>query len=100
MAHENNSHVQLLANLVDPDDEEDSEYRYLVDQTHVKYVSVAPSVLPKNDWTFAPALIPLLQPFPPGDWNVGHVSLDPTSPGRPVLRITNRDLWEIENVWH
>lgn len=67
MAHENNSHAQLLANLVDPDDEEDSEYRFLVDQTHVKYVTVAPGVLPKSDRIFAPALIPLLPPFPPGD---------------------------------
>lgn len=64
MAHEINSNVQLLANLVDPDDEEDSEYRFLVDGKYIKYVTVAPGVLRKCDRTFSPALIPLLPPFP------------------------------------
>lgn len=101
MTEETNSNVQLLANLVDPDDEEDSEYRFLVDQRHIKYVTVAPGVLPKSDRTFAPALIPLLPPFPPGDWNEGHVYLDPTDPGRALFsRVAKNDLPGVEHVWH
>lgn len=75
-------------------------YLFLVDQKHVKYVTVEPGVLPKGDRTFAPVLIPLLAPFPPSDWNVGHVSKDPTS-GRPIFSsIVNNDLPGVTNVWH
>ena len=59
--------VQLLATLVDFNDEEESEYRFLVDGKHTKYVTVDPGVLPKNDGTFATVLITILPPFPPGD---------------------------------
>jgi hypothetical protein len=84
MAAITNTNLQLLAALVDSKDEEDSEYRFLVDEQHVKYVTVDPGVLPKDDRTFAPVLIALLPLFPPGDWNEGHISKDPVT-GRPGL---------------
>lgn len=40
-----NSNVQLLTLLVDSIDEDDSEYRFLVDGKHVKYITVAPGAL-------------------------------------------------------
>lgn len=58
-----------------------------VDGEHVKYVTVDPSVLPKADCTFAPVLVPILPPFPHGDWNAGHVSKDPH-----VLGIKHSDI--------
>ncbi|KAL6696518.1 hypothetical protein J3F84DRAFT_299583 [Trichoderma pleuroticola] len=95
-----NSNVQLLAVLVDWDDEEEGEYRFLVDGKDTKYVTVDPGVLPKDNRTFGPILIPLLPPFPPGDWNEGHVSKDSLS-GQPVFsRYTRSDLPEISNTWH
>ncbi|KAJ4861797.1 hypothetical protein T069G_02751 [Trichoderma breve] len=79
-----NSNVQLLAVLVDWDDEEEGEYRFLVDGQ-------------SDLW---PVLIPLLPPFPPGEWNEGHVSKDPLS-GHPVFsHYTQSDLPEISNTWH
>lgn len=93
-----NSNVQLLAVLVDWDDEEEGEYRFLVDGKDTKYVTVEPGVLPKDNRTFGPILIPLLPPFPPGDWNEGHVSKDPLS-GQPVFSHYSRsDLSEISNT--
>ncbi|KAI0117762.1 hypothetical protein GGR51DRAFT_500058 [Nemania sp. FL0031] len=95
-----NSNVRLLANLVDPNDEEESEYRFLVDEKHVKYVTVDPGVFPKGDRTFAPVLIPMLPPFPPGNWNEGHISKDPLTQ-RPVFsRVTDSDLPGIRNTWY
>jgi predicted Ser/Thr protein kinase len=95
-----NSNVQLLATLVDSNDEEESEYRFLVDEKHVKYVTVDPGVFPKNDRTFAPVLITMLPPFPPGDWNEGHISKDVFT-GHPVFsRNTNRDLPGVKSIWH
>jgi hypothetical protein len=52
------SNVKLLHNLVDLDYEEESEYCSLVDGKHVKYVAADAGVLPKDDQTFGPVLIP------------------------------------------
>lgn len=95
-----NNNVRLLATLVDPDEDEESEYRFLVDGRHVKYVTVAPSILPKNDRTFAPAVIAGLPPFPPGDWNEGHVSRD-SACGEPIfIHIAKADLPGVKTTWH
>ncbi|KAI0401774.1 hypothetical protein F4802DRAFT_609200 [Xylaria palmicola] len=100
MATITNSNVRLLTVLVDSNDEEESEYRFLVDEEHVKYVTVDPGVFPKDDRTFAPVLIPMLPPFPPGKWNEGHISKDPFT-GHPVFsRVTHSDLPGIRNTWY
>ncbi|KAL6827544.1 hypothetical protein V8C40DRAFT_264748 [Trichoderma camerunense] len=92
--------LQLLAVLVDWDDEDDGEYRFLVDGKDTKYVTVEPGVLPKDNQTFGPILIPLPPPFPPGEWNEGHVSKNPLS-GQPVFsHYTQSDLPAISNTWH
>ncbi|KAK4108842.1 hypothetical protein N656DRAFT_839548 [Canariomyces notabilis] len=73
-----NHNIQLLTTLVDPDDQEEGEYRFLVNGTHVKYVTVAPGTLPKDDRTFAP-----------------------TDTGKPVfLRTEKADLPGVKTIWH
>lgn len=100
MATTTNSNVRLLTVLVDWDDEDVGEYRFLVDEKHIKYVTVDPGVLPKDDRTFAPILIPMLPPFPPGNWNEGHVSKDPLTQRPFFSRVTHSDLPEVRNIWH
>lgn len=95
-----NSNVQLLTLLVDPSDEDDSDYRFLVDGKEVKYVTVAPGTLPKDDRTFAPVLIPMLPTFPKGDWNQGHVSKDPATGELSFTSYEKVDLDGIEYTWH
>lgn len=100
MIAKTNSNIQLLATLVDFEDEEESEYRFLVDDKHVKYVTVDPGVFPKDDRTFAPVLIAMLPPFPPGAWNEGHISKDPST-GLPVFsRTSQSDLAAVQTTWH
>ena len=95
-----NSHVHLLTALVDFEDKEESEYRFLVDGRHVKYVTVAPGTLPKDDRTFSPVLLPSLPPFPSGDWNEGHISQDAQT-GRPgFTSVRKSSLSGVKNVWH
>jgi len=95
-----NKNVQLLATLVDSDDKEESEYRFLIDGTHVKYVTVAPEILPKDGRTFAPAVLAGLPPLPRGNWNVGHVGYDSAS-GEPVfLHTAKDDLPGVQTIWH
>ncbi|KAI0490601.1 hypothetical protein F4859DRAFT_13847 [Xylaria cf. heliscus] len=95
-----NPNIQILATLVDFNDEEESEYRMLVDNKHVKYITVDPGVFPKDDRTFAPVLIEMLPPFPPGDWNTGHISKEQFT-GHPVFSHTTKsNLPGVENIWH
>ncbi|KAI1175432.1 hypothetical protein F4777DRAFT_578927 [Nemania sp. FL0916] len=92
--------IQLLTVLVDSEDEDESEYRFLINGKDVKYVTVDPGVFPIKIRNFAPVLIPLLPPFPPGDWTEGHISKDPST-GHPVFsRTTNDVLPGVENIWH
>ncbi|KAI3324254.1 hypothetical protein HD806DRAFT_522076 [Xylariaceae sp. AK1471] len=56
---------------------------FLVDEKHVKYVTVDPGVFPKDNRTFAPVLIPMLPPFPP-----------------VFSRVTHSDLPGIRNTWY
>nr|AIW00666.1 hypothetical protein [Shiraia sp. slf14] len=97
---ERNDNVQLLAALVDWDDVEDSEYRFLVDGKDVKYITTAPGIFPKDDRTFAPILIPLLPKFPPGDWNEGHVSKNKITGELEFTKYTPAILPGLENNWH
>ncbi|KAF4952548.1 hypothetical protein FGADI_6619 [Fusarium gaditjirri] len=64
---ERNTNVRLLAYLIDDDDTNDSDYRFLVNGA-------------KDDRTFEPILLgELPPPFPTGDWNHGYVARDPES---------------------
>lgn len=75
-----NANVRLLACLVDEDDTDSSDYRFLLDSQHVKYVITAPGTFrgAEDDRTFEPILLGSLFPcFPVGDWNRGHVAKDP-----------------------
>lgn len=58
-------------------------------------------MLPAGNLTFAPVLIPLLPPFPPGDWNQDHVSRDPTTGQDAVFsRLPRSILPAVETIWH
>lgn len=99
MTHARNRNVQLLAVLVDWDGKEDGECRFLVDGKNTKYVTVEPGILPKDNRTFDPILIPLIPPFPPGE-NEGHVSKDPLSGHTVFSHYMQSDLPGISNTWH
>lgn len=103
LARERNSNVQLLAALVDTIDTKDANdgaYRFLVDGKHVKYVSIEPGILPSDDRTFGPVLIPLLPEFPSGDWNEGHVGKDKDTGKVSFSRLKKKKLPGIGNIWH
>jgi hypothetical protein len=95
-----NNNVQLLATLVDANDEDESEYRFLVDGTRVKYVTVAPGILPMDDRTFAPAVLAGLPPLPPGDWNMGHIGCESASREPAFLSTAKANLPGIKATWH
>lgn len=90
--------VQLLQASVDEDDE--SHFRFLIEGKFVKYVTVAVGLYAADDMCFAPALIPLLPPFPYGDWNDGYVARNPEN-GQPYFaRAIKKQLPSVKSAWH
>ena len=101
-----NTNVQLLACLVglqDAIDLDDSHYRFLVDGKYVKYVTTAPGALggEEIDWSFGPILLSeLLPPFPPGNWNKGHVAKGPETGEVAFIEVKTEPLAGVESLWH
>jgi predicted Ser/Thr protein kinase len=90
--------IQVLQVSVDPDDE--SHFRVLVGGRLTKYLTLDTGVYDPDDMCFAPSLIPLLPPLPPGDWNMGHISKDPTH-GHPYFAIATKILLPtVTHIWH
>jgi hypothetical protein len=98
-----NANVRLLACLIDEDDTNNSDYRFLVDGQHVKYISTAPGTFrgAEDDRTFEPILLgELLPPFPIGDWNQGHAAWDPESGKSAFVRTETLRFAGVKNLWH
>ncbi|KPM46435.1 hypothetical protein AK830_g12 [Neonectria ditissima] len=91
------SNLQLLQASVDQDDE--SDFRILVDGTVVKYITIAPGLFSQEDMCFAPSLFSLLPPLPPGDWITGRVSRHPVTGVAHFETVTNAKLPGIRNTW-
>lgn len=98
-----NANVQLLACLVDEDNTDDSDYRFLIDRQHIKYVTTAPGTFreAEDHRTFEPILLgKLFPPFPIGDWNRGHVAKDPQTGEDTFVKTETVHLAGVENLWH
>jgi len=59
------SDIQMLQACIDEEDE--SYFRFLINEDTIKYISITGGVYATDDMCFAPALITLLPPLPPGD---------------------------------
>ena len=90
--------VHMLQASIDEDEE--SHFRFLADDSFVKYVTIDHGLFSPDVMAFAPALLPLLPDFPPGDWNVGRVSRDQEVTGRPVFsEWTRESLPSVRQTW-
>lgn len=90
--------VQLLQAEVDEDNE--SHFRFLCNGHHVTYVTIATGIYTADDMCFAPVLIPLLPPFPPGDWNDGYIARDPKDGTPCFVRAAKLQLPGVRSAWH
>ncbi|TLS27248.1 hypothetical protein PpBr36_04929 [Pyricularia pennisetigena] len=66
--------IRLLNADVDPESDQESHLRLLVDQKFTKHITVSGGLFDPDDMCFEPCLIDLLPPLPPGDWNTGRIS--------------------------
>ncbi|RKL04092.1 hypothetical protein BFJ68_g11277 [Fusarium oxysporum] len=98
-----NSNVRLLACLLDGDDIMQSDYRFLVDGSLVKYVITAPGTFlcDHEDRAFEPVVLGNLFPhFPPGDWNNGHVARGPATGEPSFVKTEIVQFPGAQNCWH
>ncbi|KAL2167500.1 hypothetical protein VTG60DRAFT_1194 [Thermothelomyces hinnuleus] len=92
------SDIQLLQASIDPEGE--SDFRILVDNTYVKYLTIDAGIYDPEDMAFGPSLISLLPPLPPGNWNIGHIRMDPASQQAHFAFTSSSPLPAITNIWH
>lgn len=90
--------IQVLQASVDPESE--SEFRLLVNNKFVKYISIDGGLYDSDDMCFGPSLISLLPPLPPGDWNEGHISRNLTTGNVHFAAVSKTRLPGITNPWH
>lgn len=97
--------IELLQASTDPDDI--SEFCFLVDHQHIKYITVDPYIFDDMDLIFEPTLIEILLPLlPAGDWNLAGI-FQATSPEKsssgnaePQIETLTRVLPGIREIWH
>ncbi|KUI68537.1 hypothetical protein VM1G_04689 [Cytospora mali] len=94
--------LQLQAYILQPNG--DSEYRFLVDSTNIRYISIDAGALPCKSlvhFPCHPCVRRVLPPLPKGFWNQGHIVKCPRT-GLPVLSTTSLrgDFPGVKHLWH
>lgn len=92
------SQIQLLQACVD--EETESEFHILVNNKYIKYITVDHGLYNVEDMCFGPSLIELIPPFPPGDWNEGHVTRDTETGTIGFSAIERSNFPGVERAWH
>ncbi|KAI9739836.1 MAG: hypothetical protein M1835_003191, partial [Candelina submexicana] len=88
-----------LLNLEVDNQVEESYFRILDNDKHVKYISIDVGIYNTEDLCFEPVLLSILPPFPPGPWNVGYIAKDDR--GKPYFASTEtKELPGIISTWH
>ena len=80
-------------------EEADGDFRILVDAKYVKYLTVDPGLYDIRTMCFGPTLFSALPPLPLGDWNQGHISINPKD-GRAHFIGERIQFPQIMHTWH
>ncbi|KAI0892967.1 alpha-galactosidase A precursor [Annulohypoxylon nitens] len=90
--------ILVLQASVDPEDT--SEFRVLVDNKFVKYITIDAGLYDSDEMCFGPSLISLLPPLPPGDWTTGHISRNLKTGDAHFSAVSKTHLQGITKDWH
>jgi len=88
--------LRLLDLEVDPTE---GHYRFCTPDAHFKYVTINTDVFPLLTMCAEAYLLPLLPPFPSGDWNTGRIAKDITS-GQPCFTSVKKEDLPTIATWH
>lgn len=90
--------ILVLQASVDP--EAISEFRVLVDNKFVKYITIDAGLFGRDEMCFGPSLISLLPPLPPGDWTTGRISRNLKTGEAHFSAVSKSHLQGITKNWH
>jgi hypothetical protein len=93
------NNFKLLQAYVDSSDEDESEFRILVDDKFVKYLTMDPKMYnpeEMGDENIVNCNVPLL---PPGNWNTGHISVNCAGSAH-FSEIKKVELPGVTHLWH
>lgn len=82
------------------DQEAESEFRILVDNKFVKYITTDVGLFDCDEMCFGPSLTSLLPPLPPGDWNKGRISRNLKTGNIHFSAVSKTHLPGITKTWH
>lgn len=92
------SNIQVLQASVDAESE--SEFRVLIDNKFVKYITIDGGLYDCDEMCFGPSLISLLPPLPSGNWNEARISRDPKTGGAHFAAVSKTSLPGIAKIWY
>lgn len=96
------THSQVNVELLqaEADEEDQSFFRLLVGNRHIKYVTINPGLYNVEDMCFGPSLVTLLPKLPAGDWNDALVAKNEVN-GQPYFAHAIRTNFPgVKNTWH
>ncbi|PVI01100.1 hypothetical protein DM02DRAFT_591635 [Periconia macrospinosa] len=97
VAHYTTPNIQLLQASADPDDA--SEFRILVDDKSIKYITIDAGVYEVDDMCFGPSLVSILPSLPSGKWNTGYITRHPTDGSPYFASVAEVKFPGIKNPW-
>ncbi|KAL8755234.1 MAG: hypothetical protein Q9199_003795 [Rusavskia elegans] len=98
--------INLLAaelcvlDVADDPDTPATHYRLSKNSDRIVYVSIDAGVYDEDDYCVPSVLLDLLPPFPPGDWNKGHITRTEERPEAHFAWTRLADLPAITPTWH
>lgn len=79
---------------------EDSYYHVLVNGQRFKYIVIESGTYDIDDLSFPPGLLSKLPQLPPGDWNLGHISISAETASPSFAWTVRKNFSSIETMWH
>lgn len=96
----NNSDDLEILHIGDDPNSSATEYRLLQGSCRTVYVSIDAGVYDQDVYSFPPALLSKLPPFPPAKWNKGHITKTKENPEPHWLWVKFVELPKIGSTWH
>ncbi|KAH6653366.1 alpha-galactosidase A precursor [Truncatella angustata] len=92
------SNIRVLQASVDP--ESTSEFRILIDDKFVKYITIDAGLYECDEMCFGPSLVSILPPLPRGDWKKGRISRDLKTGAACFSYNLIQQMAGITRIWH
>jgi hypothetical protein len=90
--------IRVLQASVDP--EGDSEFKILIDNTYVRYITIDAGLYSVDEMCSGPPLVALLPPLPPSRWKQARVGRNLTTERVGFSDLLDTPLPGVTSLWH